>query len=381
MSTYRYIATDILTGDVIFDNLPVVVQSVSAQLNGIGSLSGMLQLYSNLSNAMRADMMAAVEPFKSVFWVFQDDIPIWAGPVVGWSPTTLVGSQLPFQAATMETMFQYRLISQNLNYTTQDVASIMRSLALYALTKGNNSQIAGFSTSGMPVGINTSVIYTGSYYQSVYDAWNTLLQQYNFEFTIQPVQLSPTSLGFTMNIGAPLMRPYSQTGLQFIYPSANAIDYAWARQTNSVGNYLYVTGTTASSSATQFVSQPPNGVNLAEIGQGYPLLESTVSTQQPVTSIADVNNYANSWIFTSSIAGQVTPVITLGPGSYPRVADIALGDECLFAATSAIHPGQPDGSPGVIFDGRITGWNIVPPSQGNPETVQLNLCPNGSLTV
>ena len=377
MSTYRYLATDILTGEVLFDNLPVVVQSISAQLNGIGSLSGMLQLYKGLSETMKSDIIAAVEPFRSVFWVFQDNIPIWAGPVVTWSPTTLIGSQLPFQAATMETMFQYRIISTNLNYTSMDAGTIIRSLANYAVTKGNNSQIAGFNAGSGTIGIPASIIYTGSYYQSVYDAWTTLLQEYNFEFTIQPIMTSATSLGLNLLVGAPLMRPYSQTGIQFVYPSANAIDYAWARQTNNIGNYLYVTGTTASSSAFQYVSQPPNGVDQTELNNGYPLLESTVSMQQPVTQQADVNNYANSWLQTSSINAQITPVITLGPGSFPKISDLILGDECMFAATSAIHPANP-GGPGVIFDGRITGWNITPPSQGNAETIQLNLCANGS---
>jgi hypothetical protein len=377
MSVYRYLATDILTGEVLFDNLPVVVQGISAQLNGIGSLSGTLQLYKGLSETLKSDIIAAIEPFRSVFWAFQDDIPIWAGPVVSWSPSTLVGSQLPFQAATMETMFQYRLISDNLNYTLQDVATVVRSLATYALTKGHNSQIAGFDPSGPNIDIVDSIIYTGSYYQSVYDAWNTLVQAYNFEFAIQPVMTSATSLGFKLLIGAPLMRPYSQTGIQFVYPSANAVDYAWARQTNSVGNYLYVTATTASSSGFQFVSQPPNGIDQAEFNAGYPLLESTVSMQQPVTEQSDVDNYANSWLLTSSLTGQTTPVITLGPNSYPRISDLILGDECMFAATSAIHPGN-QGKPGVIFDGRITGWNITPPSQGNPENIQLNLCANGS---
>jgi hypothetical protein len=99
--------------------------------------------------------------------------------------------------------------------------------------------------------------------------------------------------------------------------------------------------------------------------------------QQPVTEQSDVDNYANSWLLTSSLTGQTTPVITLGPNSYPRISDLILGDECMFAATSAIHPGN-QGKPGVIFDGRITGWNITPPSQGNPENIQLNLCANGS---
>lgn len=377
MSTYRYLATDILTGEVLFDNLPVVVGSISAQLNGIGALSGTLQLYNGLSPTMQSDIIGAVEPFRSIFWAFQDGIPIWAGPVTGWSPSSMVGSQLPFTAATLETIFQYRLITTNLSYPSTDVAAIMRALGVYAVSKGRNSQIAGFNASGPNININTTTFYTGSYYQSVYDAWSSLLQEFDFEYTIQPIMTSPTSLGFNLLIGAPLMRPYSQTGIQFVYPSANAIDYAWTRQANAVGNYVYVTGTTGPSSSFQFMSQPPNGVNSVELDQGYPLLESTVSMTQPVTGQADVNNYANAWLKTSSIGNQVTPTITLGPGSYPKISDIRLGDECLFAATSDIHPANGT-APGIIFDGRITGWNVTPPSQGNAENVQINLCPNGA---
>lgn len=378
-SRYRYIVTDMLSGQTVYSELPVIVQSCSLQLNGIGSLSGVLQRSSFVTAAQWLDQLAAIEPFKSVFWVLQDDQPVWAGPITSWSPTTVVGAQVPFQAATMETMFQYRLITETFTYINQDVAAIMRQLASYAMEKTPNGGISGLSLTGNHINVNATFNTDGTLLQSVYDAWTTMLQTYDFEFTIAPTWLNTNLLGLNMRIGAPLMRPYSQTQLQFIFPSANVLDYAWTRQATTVGNAVYAVGTTGSSSAAQYTSAYPNGYNLTELGENYPLLETTVSMQQPIQGPNDVNNYANTYMKTSSLAGQLTPAITLAPNAFPNLYDIQLGDECYFAATSPIHPSAQNGAPGLIWDGRITGWSLTPPSQGNAESVVINLCPVGTI--
>jgi hypothetical protein len=378
LSTYRYLATDILTGETLFDNMPTIVSSVTAQLNGIGSCSGALQLYEGIPNSVKLDMIGALEPFKSVFWVLQDDQPIWGGPIISWSPTTMVGDQLPFQAATMETIFQYRLINQTYEYTSTDAGAIMRFLATYALGKTPNGNISGLNTAGPHLGLLVNVNIDGTIYQSVYDAWNQLVSTYDIEFTIAPAWISSNTLGFNLLIGNPLMRPFSSTSMQFIYPSEAVIDYQWTRQANQLGNYIYATGSDGVSSSFIYTSAAPNGVNSTELNAGYPLLEATISMQQPVINgQSDVDSFANTWLKTSSISSQVTPTLSLGPGPnvYPRISDIQLGDECYFAATSPIHPAQtqPAGGPGIIYNGRITGWSVTPPSQGNAEAITINL--------
>lgn len=366
----------------MFDNLPVIVQSASAQLNGIGSLSGTLQIRNDISPSIRITMLQAMQPYRSVFWIFQDDVPIWAGPIVSWSPTTMIGGLLPFGAATMEAMFQYRLIAETIDFINEDINFIFRELGLYAVSKGNNSQIAGLNLAGEMLGDLASANYDGTLLQSVYDAWNTLVQTYDLEYTIMPSWADPSlgakSLKLNLLLGAPLGRPYALTNMQFIYPSKSVIDYQWTIQNTNLANAIIATGTDATTAANVYTSTYPFGYDLADIASGSPLLEGTVTVPQPVGGLAEVDNYANVWVKTTSLPNQITPVLTMGPNTFPKIADIILGDECLFGATSPVHPAPAGQSgPGVIFAGRITGWSLYPPSQGNPETVQFNL---GALT-
>lgn len=373
--------TNILTGKVLFDNLPVVVQSVSSQLNGIGSVTGTLQMRNDLPLSVRIDLIAALEPYKSVFWVFQDNQPIWAGPVIAWNPSTMVGATLPFQAASMETMFQYRLITETITFDDEDVSFVFRELALYGVSKQMNSNISGLLLGGPFLATPVTASFAGSNHQSVYDAWHTLISTYDLEYTIQPLYVDQSNgaiaLKMQLLLGSPLMRPYSQTGLQFVYPSKNVLDYQYNRQNTNLANVVYATGTDSSINATVFSSNFPNGVNQVEINQGYPLLESTVTIAQPVAGQSEVDAYATVWSQNTGVEDQITPALVMGPNAYPKISDIRLGDECVFVATSSIHPAPPTGGPGLTMAARITGWTLTPPSQGQPESVIVNL---GALT-
>lgn len=111
MSKYRFMTTDITTGKLLGSELPIVGQSASMQINGIGSFSGALQLLSNDTPvAIRRANIAAIEPWKCVLWVLQDNYPVWAGPITGWQPSSAQDGSLQFQAATMESILQYRIL-------------------------------------------------------------------------------------------------------------------------------------------------------------------------------------------------------------------------------------------------------------------------------
>lgn len=385
MSTYRYLTTNILTGKVMFDNLPVTVSSFSMQLNGIGTLSGTLQLRNDVSAAIRADMIAALQPYVAVFWVFQDNIPIWAGPITGWQSTTMVGATMPFQASTMESMFQYRLISENIDFVNEDLSFVFRELANYGTSKAINSKIAGLNIVGPPLGFLISMSFQGSYLQSVFDAWNTMITNYDIEYYIQPayVDRSNGAIALEMNLlmGGPLGRPYSATNLAFVYPSKQVLDYQWMVQNTNLANSVIATGTDNTSSATVYTSEYPSGQDLWELDiENYPLIEGTVTVQQPLTGgQTQINDYADIWVQSTSLHNQITPVIMMAPNNtYPKVSDVILGDECRFVATSPIHPAPSTGGPGVIYAGRITGWTVYPPTAGQAESVSFNL---GSLTL
>jgi hypothetical protein len=386
VSTYRYLATDVLSGEIVADNMPVIVQSAQRQINGIGQLTGTLQMnISDISTSAAANNIAALEPWKCVFWIIQNNVPIWAGPVTAWNPTTLVGAQLPFTASTLETIFQYRIVDSDVDFENEDVATMFYGLGEYGLglagtDNTTNARIAGFSLNdpNLLTGITGSFTQTGANFQSVYNAWNTLTNTYDVEFTIDPSWATQVSgaaaLQQTLRVGSEIGRKYSATGLMVQYPSMNCLDYWYQRQSTSVANQVLAYGTSSASSATTYISDPASGgtdsVNLSE---GYPLLQMVVQAPNPINSQAAANQYATNVVQTTTVNGQTTPVLVLGAGGFPQVSDIQLGDECIFLATSPLHPATNTGAPGLQQLGRITGWTLYPPSPGVSETTQVTL--------
>jgi hypothetical protein len=359
------------------DNLPLTVSNVSVQINGIGSCMASLNLQPQLSLSVQRDMIAAVEPWKSVLWILQDNFPVWCGPITSWVPTNGLDGTLPFQAATFETMAQYRQISTNLTFTGMDVFDIFRALGTYATSKPNG-QIASFQTASNESGITDTLAFDGSQYQTIYDVWNAMVTAYNIEYTFRAGFTDAGNLGVFLTLGYPqLGRPYSSTNLNLTFPSQGIIDYQYQRQASSPANTIVITGATANGTTT-FTSQSPHGVETDELSQGYPLLEGSATMPVPVTTQAQVNAYADGYITSTSILSQVTPVIVMGPDFFPRVREFQLGDECYFVATSPLHPADENtGAPGLQMKARIIGWTLYPPSAGNPEKTWINL---GALT-
>lgn len=366
--------TDTVTGKVRMDNIPLTVSMASAQINGNGSLSATLQLRKDIPVSLQYDMVNAVRPWKNILWVFQDDYPVWAGPITSWMPTTIQDAQLPLQAATMEQFFAYRQISSTLSYTATDVFSIFTALGKYAVGKTPNGNISGLTWPGNTSGTTDTISYDGTQYQMVSDAWSNLVSTYDMEYTISPSLTEAGNIQTQLKLGMPTLgRPYADTQLQFIYPSANVTDYQMQIQSNNPANLIVATGQTSAETPVTYASQLPHGEATAELVQGYPLLEGSVSIQTPVTSQAQVNTFADGYISGQALLQQYTPVIVLGP-SGPQVKDIQLGDECVFIATSPLDPPDPNtGAPGLMVKCRVTGWTIYPPSPGQAEYSWINL--------
>jgi hypothetical protein len=119
------------------------------------------------------------------------------------------------------------------------------------------------------------------------------------------------------------------------------------------------------------MSAYPHGADLADL-QTYPIFESTVSWQgSVVTEQSQVDAFADGQVALAT-AGMTTPVLTVGGSGYPAIQDIQLGDSAWLALTSPLHPPQPDGSPGVQQEVRITGFTITPPGPSQSESVQLS---------
>lgn len=424
------------------NDLPIVAETASMQISGVGSFSGELQLGRvDLDPLVQQLMVNAVEPWRAVLWVLQNDYPIWAGPIVAWQPTTALDGTLPIQAASMETILQYRIfhdqaitqtagVIDSSNNRSKEIASpviaammpvqpvanvssasiyahvtyavnagtdlfdLVRDACQYAVGKtitdanGNvlpvptgATRIASLQTgnneSGVEIAANT-VIIDPSQYQTVFDFLSTLVTNYGLEWCIQPGLTSTGNLQLLFQVGLPLGRQQTQTQLQIDYPSRNAIDYLFTRQAQLPTNALYAYGTD-SANVVQEEAQYPYGFDPDELGNGYPLLEASVqvptpTSSTPATAKEQCDAYAEGYVISQSILGQVNPTVILGADAWPQLSQVQMGDQVIFTATSPLHPANPNtGAPGLQMLGRITGWTLYFPANGQSETTQIVL--------
>jgi hypothetical protein len=390
-NTYQFITTNILTGAILSDNLPIVGQSATRQINNVGNFQGVLALQTASSQMLEMGMdpvqvSAMVEtwvnaciPWKSCLWILQNGYPIFNGPITAWSPESVMDGQLPIQAGSMETMFQARVNSITLTYTSLDIFEIFRQELLYALGKTPNGNIAGSGQYANTSGFVDTVEYSGiigsiteqAGFQSVYDDWNDLVNAYGLEFALTPAITDAGSLFTQVQLGLPQMgRLYTNTGLQFVFPGQGMIDYSWQWIPTNPVNSMTVTGEGGGDNPATYVATQQA---TSELSQGWPLLEGTSSFFGTVSSQAQLNGYAEQLLYTTAVNKSLNPIFTLGPQAPVQVKDIQLGDEVYVVATSPMHPAGANGVPGIMELLRITSWTLTFPNGSQPEQTQFTL--------
>jgi len=385
MSQYKFISTDTITGQVLCDDLPIVGESCSRQINAVGSFTGSLTLSQDVTPNQRAIWMNALIPWKSILWVLQDKQPIWNGPITGWPHNTLSQGSLPLQGATIEEFFKHRQITSVLTYTNMDIFEIFRQELQYAIGKTPNGNIAGSGQFRNQAGIIDNVSYSGvvgsvtesSSLKFIYDAWNDLVQIYGLEYALTPAITDSGSLYTQVQMGLPQMgRTYDQTRYQLVIPSYHMTDYGWQWTPTSPVNSLTVTG---SGTSTSYIA---TALAATELANGFPLLEGSGSYSGTVTSQAQLNSFAEGSLYPMTVLGNLTPVVMAGDGTFPTIKDVILGDEMYFGGTSDLHPAQAYGVPGITQLFQMTGWTLAFPNGEQPEQISWQLGPllEGSIT-
>lgn len=248
MSQYRYMCTDLLSGAITGDWLPIEPQTAIRAVNVASAFTGALDLAAGTPQENRA-WVAAVECEKSVLWIFQDGAPAWCGIIWDWPHQSILDSTLPISASTPESLFQRREISDDLTFENTDVFDIFRALATYALSKTPNGQMAGFTTGSNLAGVKATVSYAATDRKKVYDAWTDLTSTYGFEYSIRPAISAAGSVYMVLDLGIPeLGLPLAASGLAFQFPG-NLVDYAFPRTGSGAANRLTATASAPSTPA------------------------------------------------------------------------------------------------------------------------------------
>jgi hypothetical protein len=393
MSTYSYVATDLISGKVLADNLPLNVQSFGMQLNGTGSLTGALNL--NELYSVNAPAVAALECRRGVLWVLQDRYPVWAGVVWDWPDQGRTAGTLQIQAQTLDSVWGHRLITDTIQYPQVDLYTAFLDLVTYGMTKqspyigstspaatrqsgylsmvANNGRVARLV---LPTGpqSRSGVPWTASHVYSdlsqISSAWQDMCASGALEYAFVPGLDSSGNLAVFLRLGyLHLGRPAPSSGYVLTYPG-NVLDYGFQRTGSQSSNYVWATAP-PNGAALQWESAWPHGADQPDLGAGYPLMESTVTWQgSVVTSQSQVNSFADGQVALKTQA-MTLPIIKVGGSGYPRIRDIVLGDATQLIATSALHPPKANNQPGLQMPIRVVGWSCYPSGPSQSEYIQF----------
>lgn len=393
MSTYTYAATDLISGAILADRLPLNVQSFGMQLNGSGTLTGKLDL--NELYAVNAPAVTALECRRSVLWVMQDGYPVWAGVVWDWPDMSRSEGTLPISAQTMDSVWSHRLITDTLQYPQVDLFQAFIDLVNYGTSKQSAyissvspaaTRAAGYlqlvasnggvarlvmpSGAAATAGVPWTASYTYSDLTQVSSAWSDMCSSGNLEYAFVPGLDSTGDLAIFLRLGYLRMgRPVTASGYTLTYPG-NVLDYGYQRTGSQSSNFVWATAP-PNGAQLQWQSAYPHGADLKDLNAGYPLMESTVSWQgSVVTTQAQINNFADGEV-TLRTQAMTAPTVHVGGSGYPRLRDIVLGDSTMLVATSPLHPPGTNGEPGLRQPVRVIGWTAYPPGPQQSEYVQL----------
>jgi len=394
VTDWKYSATDLLTGAVLADTLPLNVQSCGMTLNGSGTLTGSL----NLSEVYEsnAPFISALMCRRAVIWAIADGWPVWAGVQWDWPDMTRAQGVLPISAQTLDSLWSKRLITDTLEYAGVDLYTAFLDLLAYGTTKDSfyiagggvspaATRPAGYlsmvATQGrvarllLPDPGSSGATWTASYTYSdltqVSSAWSDMCSSGNLEYAFVPGLDASGELAIYLQLGyTQLGRPLAGSGIKLTYPG-NAIDYGYTVTGSQSSNYVWATAP-PNGAALQWQSEWPYGADLTDLlTNNYPLMESTASWQgSVVTTQSQINSFADGQVAMTT-AGMTTPVVNIGGSSQPRLQDIQLGDAAYLAFTSPLHPPQADGSPGLQQEVRIIGWTAYPPGPQQSEYYQV----------
>lgn len=373
MSTYRFFATDVITGALRADTIPLHVDSFSRYLGGVGQpgqLTGKIDLGALPS---QSNLLAALEPRKSLLWVMQDGYPVWAGVVWDWDHQSAASNELTIVAKEIGSLFQRREVRADQSWTA-DQFDVIRNLVNYATGKTNGGVAQLVHSTNTSGAASVTATFPAANLGKISDLISQHAAQYQIEYAWDPGLSAANTPVITLRIGlaATMGRPYSATNLQLLFPG-NLTDYAWPRSGSASANSVLATA--SGQGGQSWTSGSTHGLDSADLAAGYPLLEDSVSyTGSVITAQSQIDAFADSRQLQVAKSPTI-PSATIAGGQMPTVQQIQLGDRAMLAATSSYHPAPTTAplTPGLMQEVRVIGWTVKPSGPDQPETTTLLL--------
>jgi len=365
---YRYFSTDLFTGALLADSLPLDVSSFGQRMNGVaGDLSAELVLGSGAKLPDR-DAVAAVADRPVALWADRDGTLAWGGICwdTDWSSSS--PGRIPLKVKTFDSFLDVAEVRAGVTYTSVELFVVMRDLM--ARAQSLSGQNVGILTDPTEVCGNTNTLTLEAWetksYGAVMREWAAQDGVLGFEWCLD-VSYNPTTKRPRVVLRCQQPRLGSSGGATYEYPGT-IINYSWPNVFSASANDIRGIG--SGSEATTVFSTAQ--VDTAAISSGMPRIQRSISYKDE-DSTTVLNNRAK--VDLRAMSGSVVlPTVTVRADAAPIFGTTRIGDDLRVRLTSERHPRGTRGEPG--FDGalRCVGWDVHPPRGGSPaDTVDLIL--------
>ncbi|MEV6081104.1 hypothetical protein AB0L80_39340 [Streptomyces sp. NPDC052069] len=374
--TYTYLFCDLLTDEMLAE-LPLSGVTYSTELNGIGTLTGVIP-YSD--ETLPLDPDAASRPSRTALYVDRDGVIVWAGIV--WTRELVKGGKA-IQAAELLSYYTRRYVKKTLSTDTSmvlDPAYVPAGQRLYADQKFVMWSLMNYANSmpGGNIGINTNLLaapghginrvitYFAFERPEIYKSIAELAAADDgFDFGVEvgwnPVanNLPPTRYKRARTWFPRRGRTAQESGLVFTKggSGSNILDYQWPE--NGVDMATEISGLGAGTGEAKVTAVAQDTDRLAS---GWPLLEA-VTTYDGVVDQATMTGLVAAEL-TARSGAQTQPWFDVTADDDPAFGSYSVGDDALFVIEP--EPRMPAGREGVL---RIV--SIENTAAAGPERVRL----------
>lgn len=345
------------TGNIVLNELPFLgIPQFSRRINDDSGITVQVPV-GDMGVPLYTKLRLLISPWRYSLAVCIGNTILSYGPITTYQ-FSHADMTLTLGAASMWALFSRRMLlkpaaviasplsmdpSQDANYTSMTLATIMKNLAADAVsvTRG-----AGFA---LPIDFPSDVAGTNVRNYPVYDLASVgqrmkdLTQVENGpDVDWDPYFNTSSNIRVNMRIGTPSLAPSASdliwdlgASLTFVSIDSNA---------SSMSTAVYTRG-----NATERAAQVAYAADTTLITPGWPVLESADTTHQSVTEFATLQGYANEWVrfYKNPVETWSAEVVTFVS---PVVGTYKPGDTAVFNIQD--HPWIPPGQ----YSQRILGW-------------------------
>lgn len=359
MSTTRYVARDLLTGDLLRD-VPLTGVTWGHKLNAAGTLRARVSLPgdgSTEANVTARSLLASLQEGRTALYAYRDSVPVWGG-ILWEAPYDSDTNYVSVNADDFLSWLPTRQIRWDADHIGEDQLAIVQALVTAAQAQAGGDL-------GITVGAETSGVlrdFTSWSYQAT--KLSSAVEQLarardGFDYAVDVAEDAGV-LTRTLRLHYPRRgRRAGETGLVFDYDRRN-ITKVQVRSRRATNSYVM------QGVGEGFLMESTTVTDTSSIDAGYPLSEETY-TDKTIDDPELLEQIGREQLRLNSFPSPLLTITTLGDVD-PVIGSYIVGDEAKLIIPAGKVARFPDGFEGYR---RIVEYSVTPPDGGGSELVAV----------